>query len=116
MTPKNAKAKNDKVQTMEEAAHQGIDKTRAVLDENLSAAKDKVSRAALEVRRAEGYLKEKKARLADAARDKYDETRDGVTKAGGKVRELARDNPAATVAVAAGVGFCVGLALSQSRS
>ncbi len=121
-----ATATKDRIKTAEKAAHQGIDKTRTVIDENLSAAKDKVSHAAKEVRRAEGFLKEKKEHLADAARGKYEEAREGLNQkyeearegfhqASGKARDAARDNPALTVALAAGVGFCLGLLLARTR-
>jgi ElaB/YqjD/DUF883 family membrane-anchored ribosome-binding protein len=59
--------------------------------------------------RAEESLRGAKARLKDAGEDLADQTRKAV----GAADDYVRDNPWQSIAVAAGVGFLVGILVSR---
>lgn len=73
-------------------------------------------RASQEIRRGTERAKERYGEVAETARERYTQVRE---KSGELSRDLTfyvRDNPGRSVAIAAGVGFLVGLLVRRGRS
>ncbi|HKH48216.1 MAG TPA: hypothetical protein VKM72_26455 [Thermoanaerobaculia bacterium] len=73
-------------------------------------------RASQEIRRGTEKARERYGEVAESARERYTQARE---KSGELTRDLAyyvRDNPGRSVAIAAGVGFLVGLLVRRGRS
>lgn len=73
-------------------------------------------RASEEIRRGTERARERYGEVAEGARERYAQARE---KSGELSRDLAhyvRDNPGRSIAIAAGVGFLVGLLVRRGRS
>jgi ElaB/YqjD/DUF883 family membrane-anchored ribosome-binding protein len=72
-------------------------------------------RAQEEIRRGAEMAREKYQEAADRAKDGYARVRRDATKLSGDVGDYVHENPGKSIAIAAGVGFLLGLIVSRGR-
>ena len=115
--------KTKKAEDIAEASPSRVEQTRAVVNEKIGVAKEKLS----EVSQVAGKkLQEVKAQAGDAsqvAREKaaeglkhgYERVRKDFDDLSSDVNAYVRDNPGRSVLIAAGIGFVLGMALRRDR-
>ena len=73
-------------------------------------------RASREIRRGTERARERYGEVAESARERFVQARDKSGELSRDVAHYVRDNPGRSVAIAAGVGFLVGLLVRRGRS
>lgn len=72
-------------------------------------------RASKEIRRGTERARERYGEVADSARERYTQVREKSGELSRDISHYVRDNPGRSVAIAAGVGFLVGLLVRRGR-